>query len=216
MRLQIRRLVRLKGIKGIIRRRVRRSWPVNYDVTFQTIHGSAESFCHETWTWNHGREFNVWLYSPLKIPLFICISNLRVTLYKRKPYCSFLPIQFQMKTGELLWRHRYMSRWLLWRHTDQLFWRCFYGRFHHTGVVSQGRFSQAVHRRSIFCSVLLRFRGWIEIDHSNGLRCRGLCCQSGTALVAVQTTPAQTVSWSIPIPTWCMSRHWITSHDDYK
>ena len=53
------------------------------------------------------------------MPLFICILNLHVTLNKRKPYRSFLvapPIQFQMKTGELLWRHRYIGRWLLWHH----------------------------------------------------------------------------------------------------
>ena len=54
-----------------------------------------------------------------KMPLFICILNVHVTLNKRKLYRSFLvasPIQFQMKTGELLWRHRYIGRWLLWRH----------------------------------------------------------------------------------------------------
>ena len=31
-------------------------------------------------------------------------------------------------------------------------------------------------RRGIYRCVLLRFRGRIEIDHSYGLRCRGLCC----------------------------------------
>ena len=31
-------------------------------------------------------------------------------------------------------------------------------------------------RRGIYRCVLLRFRGRIEIDHSCGLRCRGLCC----------------------------------------
>ena len=75
-------------------------------------------------------------------------------------------------------------------------------------------------RRGIYRCVLLRFRGRIEIDHSYGLRCRGLCCHSrhstrgpaGAAAsgragrptsavpgVAAQTTTAQTVSWSIPI-----------------
>ena len=33
-------------------------------------------------------------------------------------------------------------------------------------------------RRGICRCVLLRFRGRIEIDHSYGLRCRGLCCHS--------------------------------------
>ena len=84
-----------------------------------------------------------------------------------------------------------------------------------------GRFSMAAHRhgrREIYRCVLLRFRGRIEIDHSYGLRCHGLCChcrhstcgagRRGRATtgptravpaVAAQTTPAQTVSWSIPI-----------------
>ena len=92
-------------------------------------------------------------------------------------------------------------------------WRC-----------QQWRFSMAAHRhdrRGIYRCVLLRFRGRIKIDHSCGLRCRGLCCHSrhstrgaaGAAAsgratagptravpgVAAQTTKAQTVSWSIPI-----------------
>ena len=33
-------------------------------------------------------------------------------------------------------------------------------------------------RRGIYRCVLFRFRGRIEIDHSYGLRCRGLCCHS--------------------------------------
>ena len=33
-------------------------------------------------------------------------------------------------------------------------------------------------RRRIYRCVLLLFRGRIEIDHSYGLRCRGLCCHS--------------------------------------
>ena len=44
-----------------------------------------------------------------------------------------------------------------------------------------GRFSMAIHRhdrRGIYRCVLLRFRGRIEIDHSCGLCCRGLCCHS--------------------------------------
>ena len=40
-------------------------------------------------------------------------------------------------------------------------------------------------RRSISRCVLLRDRGRIEIDHPYGLRCRGWCCHSGTALVAM-------------------------------
>ena len=49
-------------------------------------------------------------------------------------------------------------------------WRC-----------QPGRFSMAAHRHDrcgIYRCVLLRFRGRIEIDHSYGLRCRGLCCHS--------------------------------------
>ena len=49
-------------------------------------------------------------------------------------------------------------------------WRC-----------QPGRFSMAAHRhdrRGIYRCALLRFRGRIEIDHSYGLRCRGLCCHS--------------------------------------
>ena len=69
--------------------------------------------------------------------------------------------------------------------------------------------------------VVAIYRGRIEIDHSYGLRCRGLCChlrhstrgtgRRGRATagptravpeVSAQTTPAQTVSWSIPIIHW--------------
>ena len=49
-------------------------------------------------------------------------------------------------------------------------WRC-----------QPGRFSMAAHRhdrRGNYRCVLFRFRGRIEIDHSYGLRCRGLCCHS--------------------------------------
>ena len=49
-------------------------------------------------------------------------------------------------------------------------WRC-----------QPGRFSMAAHRhdrRVIYRCVLLRVRGRIEIDHSYGLRWRGLCCHS--------------------------------------
>ena len=51
-------------------------------------------------------------------------------------------------------------------------------RFPH---LQPGRFSMAAHRhdrRRICRCVLLRFRGGIEIDHSYGLRYRGLCCHS--------------------------------------
>ena len=84
-----------------------------------------------------------------------------------------------------------------------------------------GRFSMAAHRhdrRGIYRCVLLQFHGRIEIDHSYGLRCHGLCSHSQHSTrgagrsgrttagptravpgVAAQTTPAPTVSWSIPI-----------------
>ena len=83
-------------------------------------------------------------------------------------------------------------------------WRC-----------QPGRLSMAAHRhdrRGIYRCVFLRFRGRIEIDHSYGLRCHGLSCHSRHSTrgatagptravpgVAAQTTPAQTVSWSIPM-----------------
>ena len=40
--------------------------PVNYDVACQTIQSSADSFYCGTWKiCHHGREFNLWWYSPL-------------------------------------------------------------------------------------------------------------------------------------------------------
>ena len=42
MLVQVKRLVRLKGTKNSIRRRARHLWPVNYDATYQNIHGAAE------------------------------------------------------------------------------------------------------------------------------------------------------------------------------
>ena len=78
-------------------------------------------------------------------------------------------------------------------------WRC-----------QPGRFSMAAHRhdrRGIYRCVLLRFSGRIEIDHLYGLPSLGPAA-SGRATagstravpgVAAQTTPVQTVSWSIPI-----------------
>ena len=59
---------------------------------------------------------------------------------------------------------------LLWRHTDQLFWHCFYRHFDHNGIAIQERFSMAVHRGYISHSVLLSCHGRIGIDHSYGLR----------------------------------------------
>ena len=71
-----------------------------------------------------------------------------------------------------------------------------------------------------FCKI--KYRGKIEIDHLYGLRCRGWYCnpeqhslcrparphaaaprpaQLVLFRIAVPTTPAQTVSWSIPITT---------------
>ena len=67
------------------------------------------------------------------------------------------------------------SRWsiiltlYLWTFSSSQ-WRC-----------QPGHFSMAAHRhdrRGIYRCVLLRFRGRIEIDHSYGPRCRGLCCHS--------------------------------------
>ena len=49
-------------------------------------------------------------------------------------------------------------------------WRC-----------QPGRFSMSAHHHDhcrIYRCVLLRCRGRIEIDHSYGLHCRGLCCHS--------------------------------------
>ena len=91
-----------------------------------------------------------------------------------------------MKTAELLWRHRYMSCFLLWRHIYLSFWCCCYRHFRQNGVANQGRFSMTVHRRCIYRNIFFRFRGRIEIDHSYGLCCRGLCCCSGTAHVGQQ------------------------------
>ena len=93
-------------------------------------------------------------------------------------------------------------------------WRC-----------QPGCFSMATHRHDrhgIYHCVLLRFRGRIEIDHDT--ICTGVVCAAtpSTALVmpatravpgvAAQTTPAQTVSWSIPITIdvieWFWNVYW--------
>ena len=39
-----------------------------------------------------------------------------------------------------------------------MIWYRFYGRFHHNGAASHGRFRMAVHHRGIYRSVLLHFR----------------------------------------------------------
>ena len=60
------RIGKAQGIKDIIRR-ARCARLVNYDVAYQTIQRSADSSCCETWkTCHHGREFNLWWYSPLE------------------------------------------------------------------------------------------------------------------------------------------------------
>ena len=124
------------------------SWPVNYDVTYQPIHGSAESFCHETWkTRNNRREFKLsgnihhW-----KIPLFICISNLLVTSDKWKSYRPLL-VAPDTISNENMWVimtpsiHEPLvivtSCWpmilslFLWTLPSQ--WRCQPGTFQHGG-----------------------------------------------------------------------------------
>ena len=86
-------------------------------------------------------------------------------------------------------------------------------------------FSKLAHRHDrhrIYCCVLLCFRGKIEIDHSYDLCFCDLCCYSWHSTlgadrrghwttgptcavpgVPAHTTPAQTVSWSIPIWHGC-------------
>ena len=50
-----------EGIKDTLR------VPFDYDVACQTIQGSADSFYRGTWKiCHHGREFNLWWYSPLQ------------------------------------------------------------------------------------------------------------------------------------------------------
>ena len=51
-------MARLKSTKDIIRRRARRMWPLNFDVTYQAIRGSCR-------TRHRGRGFNLCWYSPL-------------------------------------------------------------------------------------------------------------------------------------------------------
>ena len=88
-----------------------------------------------------------------------------------------------------------------------------------------------VYRRSNVGLVVNCDRGRIEIDHLYGLRCRGWYCnpeqhslcrparpqaaaQRPAQLVlfriAVPTTPAQTVSWSIPITRYSVSANEIS------
>ena len=207
--------------------------PINYDVTYQTIQGSTDSFYCETWKISHhGREFNLWWYSPLQNTTAHMWLNLHIVLHERKPCRSFLAAPDMIsnvnslaivtssicKPRAIVMSHRSIVLTLyLWTLSSSQ-WRC-----------QPGRFSMAAHRHDrcgIYRCVLLRFRGRIEIDHSYGLRWSGLCCHcrhstrgagrraaaSGRATagptravpaVAAQTTPAQTVSWSIPITT-----HW--------
>ena len=140
----------------------------------QTIRGSADFFCHETWkTWNHGCEFSVWLYSQLKNTTFHFYFESSCNLNKRNLYRLFLVIPDTISNENTCY-YDVIDTWGAgYCHTDPLFWRCFFGRFHHNGVLSQWRFSLAVHRRCIFRSVLLGFRGRIEIDHLYGLSYRG-------------------------------------------
>ena len=110
--------------------------------------------------------------------------NLHVVLNKRKPYRSFLAAPDMISNVNSLAIVTSSiceppaigtSHWsiiltlYLWTLSSPQ-WRC-----------QPGRFSMAAHRhdrRGIYRCVLLRFRGRIEIDHSYGLRCRGLCCHS--------------------------------------
>ena len=171
----------------------------------------TDSFYCGTWKiCHHGREFNLWWYSPLQNTTAHLLLNLHVVLDKRKPYRPFLAAPDMISnfnssaivTSSICEPLAIVtSRWsiiltlYLWTLSSSQ-WRC-----------PPGRFSMAAHRhdrRGIYRCALLRFRGKIEIDHSYGLRCRGLCCHSRHSTRAVpgvsaQTTPAQTVSWSIPI-----------------
>ena len=69
-------------------------------------------------------EFSLWWYSPLKNTTAQLWLNVCVVLNKWKSYQS-VPnhsrYDFEMSTVELLWRHQYMSCWLLWHHADRLF-----------------------------------------------------------------------------------------------
>ena len=108
--------------------------------------------------------------------------NLHIVLHKRIPYRSFLAAPDMIsnvnslaivtssicKPRAIVMSHRSIVLTLyLWTLSSSQ-WRC-----------QPGRFSMAAHRhdrRGIYRCVLLRFRVRIEIDHSYGLRCRGLCC----------------------------------------
>ena len=149
MPLQVKRLARPKGIKYIIRRSARRSWPVNYGVTYQTIHGFAEAL-----SWNlkkHGitdvssGDIHHW-----KMPLSICILNLRVAVNKRKSHRSF-----QVAPDTISNENRWVivtssiheplatltSYWpiiltlFMWRLSSD--WRCQPGTFQHGGSSSR-------------------------------------------------------------------------------
>ena len=119
-----------------------------------------------------------------KIPLLICKLNLHVVLDKRKPYSSF-PVAPDMISNvnslailtssicepiDIVTSHWsiVLTLYLWWLSSSR--WRC-----------QPGRFSMEAHRHDrcwIYSCILLHFRGRIEIEHSYGLRCSGLCCHS--------------------------------------
>ena len=149
------------------------------------IQGSADSFYCRTWKLcHHGREFNLWWYSPLQNTTTHLQLNLHVVLDKQKSYRSFLaapdmisnvnslaivtssicePLSIVSSHWSMILT---LYQWML----SSSQWRC-----------QPGRISMAAHRhdrRGIYRCVLLRFRGRIEIDHSYGLRWGGLCCHT--------------------------------------
>ena len=76
MSIQVRTLVRLKGIKDIIRRRARRSWPVNYDVLTEHFMAPQNPFAMKIE--KHGITDVSSTPGDIhhcKIPLLICIWN---------------------------------------------------------------------------------------------------------------------------------------------
>ena len=119
-----------------------------------------------------------------QMPLVICIFNHQLTINKRKPYRSF-PVVPDTISNENRCYFDVIDTWaagycdvILTDHSNAVSLDAFIAMALPARDVSTRRFIVAVFR-----SVLLRFRGRIEIDHSYGLRCRGLCCLSGTALV---------------------------------
>ena len=122
------------------------------------------------------------IFTIVKYHFSFALESSRSLRYKRKSYRSFLaapgmisnvnslaivtssickPLAIVTSHGSII-----LTLYLWTISSSQ--WRC-----------QQGRFSMAAHRhgrRGYYRCVLLCFRGWIEIDHSYGLRCRGLCC----------------------------------------